>query len=202
MKLNKAIGFLAILAVLILTLAACGDNSPTTGPVAAPTTAAMTSAAATTAAMTSTAAMTTAAMTTPAATTAAMTSMAAMTTAAPTTAAMTSMTAMTSMAATSAAATSSAATTQAAAGGKAMEITISDFNYMPDTLTVPVGTKVTWINKDSVAHTVTSDDSGGPLKSSLIDQNKTFEYTFDKAGTYAYHCEPHPFMKAKIVVQP
>jgi amicyanin len=83
-----------------------------------------------------------------------------------------------------------------------MEISITNFSFSPDTITIPVGTKVTWTNKDSVGHTVTSDDTGGVLKSPLIEQNKTFEYTFDKAGTYAYHCTPHPFMKAKIIVTP
>ncbi|OJV98368.1 MAG: hypothetical protein BGO39_16255 [Chloroflexi bacterium 54-19] len=109
-----------------------------------------------------------------------------------TSAAMTTSTAMTTAAMTSGSGSSNS---------KTMEINIDNFSFMPDTLTIPVGTKVIWTNKDSVGHTVTSDDSGGPLKSPLIDQGKTFEFTFDKAGTYSYHCEPHPFMKGKIIVQ-
>ena len=197
MKFNKGLNILAILLLLTITLAACGDNTATTAPAAAPTTgAAMTTAAMTTAAMMTTpAAMTTAAMTTPAATTSA-TTMAPMTTASTTMAPMTSMPAMTTAAMT----TTSAGSGQAASG-KMMEITISNFSFMPDTLTVPVGTKVVWTNKDSVGHTVTSDDTGGPLKSPLIDQGKTFEFTFDKAGTYSYHCTPHPFMKGTVIVR-
>ncbi len=199
MKLNKILIPGLLLMLLTVTLAACGDNAATTGPAAAPTTAAMTTAVMTTAAMTSMPAMTTAVMTTPAATTAAMPSMAVMTTPAATTMApVTGMAAMT----TPAAMTTGAAGATQAMSGKTMEISISDFSFSPDTLTIPVGTKVIWTNKDSVGHTVTSDDTGGLLKSSLIEQNKTYEYTFDKAGTYAYHCEPHPFMKARIIVQP
>ncbi|MDB5080680.1 MAG: plastocyanin [Chloroflexi bacterium] len=184
MKPGKKYNFLGLVLLLSLLLAACGDNTATTvpAPAAAPTTAAMvmspgTSMSAMTTAMTTSAAMTMAAMTTPATTTTtAAATMAAMTTAAP------------------------ATTTAAAASAKVIEINIADFKYAPETITIPVGTKVIWTNKDSSAHTVTSDESGGPLKSPLFDQGKTFEYTFDKAGTYAYHCEPHPFMKGKIVV--
>jgi amicyanin len=93
-------------------------------------------------------------------------------------------------------------TVAGAASGKVMQVTIADFKFAPESLTIPVGTKVIWTNNDSVSHTVTGDDTGSPLKSDLIPQGKTFEYTFSKAGTYAYHCTPHPFMKATIIVTP
>ncbi|MDB5080611.1 MAG: Blue (Type 1) copper protein [Chloroflexi bacterium] len=80
-----------------------------------------------------------------------------------------------------------------------MNITIQGFAFSPNTITIPVGTKVIWTNKDTVGHTVTSD-SGGVLNSPLIAQNQTFEYTFTTAGTFNYHCAPHPNMKANIVV--
>ena len=80
-----------------------------------------------------------------------------------------------------------------------MNITIQGFAFSPATMTIPVGTKVIWTNKDSVAHTVTSD-SGGVLNSALIPQNTTFEFTFTTAGTFSYHCTPHPNMKANIIV--
>lgn len=186
MKLSKKITFLGLVLLLVsLVLAACGDNTstPNSAPAAAPTTAAPT-----TAAMTTGAVITTSAAMTTAASTAAMTPGASM-------AAMTPSAAMT----TGAAITTSAAM---ASSGKEMQITISDFKFAPDTITIPVGTKVIWTNKDSVGHTVTGDDTSGPLKADLIPQGKTFEYTFDKAGTYAYHCTPHPFMKATIIVTP
>lgn len=78
-------------------------------------------------------------------------------------------------------------------------ITISGFAFDPQSLTVKVGTKVTWTNHDGVTHTVTADDktfSSGPLSS-----GKSFSFTFTKAGTYTYHCSMHPGMKATIVVQ-
>ena len=80
-----------------------------------------------------------------------------------------------------------------------MTVNIQGFAFAPATITIPVGTKVIWTNKDTAAHTVTSD-SGGVLNSPLIPQNGTFEFTFTTAGTFSYHCTPHPNMKANIVV--
>ncbi len=186
MKSNKLYLLVAGLLLAVL-LSACGDNTPTptttSAPAAAPTTAPAPTKAATTAAATT--AVTTAAATT-AATTAAATTMPAM--------AMT-----TAAATTTAVATTSAAATTASAEAKTMNITIQDFKFAPDTLTIPVGTKVIWTNKDTSSHTVTGD-SAKTLDSPLIKPNDKFEFTFTQAGTFEYHCEPHPFMKAKIVV--
>src|SRR5206468_4126059 len=110
--------------------------------------------------------MTTAAAMTTGASMAAMTTSAAMTTpASMTTGTATTMAAMTPGTTMAAMTTGSAMTTPAAAAptsGKVMEINIADFKFAPDTLTIPAGTKVIWTNKDSTAHTVTSDNSGGP----------------------------------------
>ncbi len=86
----------------------------------------------------------------------------------------------------------------ASTGGNS--VTIAGFAFSPQSLTVPVGTKVTWTNNDGVAHTVTSDD-GKTFDSSSISPGSTYSFTFTKAGTYTYHCSIHPNMKATIVVQ-
>ncbi len=78
-------------------------------------------------------------------------------------------------------------------------VTISGFAFSPTKLTVKKGATVTWTNKDSTAHTVTSD-GGGMLDSGTLDQGEMYTMTFDAAGTFAYHCELHPNMKATIVV--
>lgn len=82
----------------------------------------------------------------------------------------------------------------------AQSVSIKNFAYSPASMTVPVGTTVTWTNNDSVAHTVTSD-SGKILDSGTIQPGQTFSFTFTKAGTYAYHCAIHPRMKATMTVQ-
>ena len=79
------------------------------------------------------------------------------------------------------------------------EVKIDNFSFGPDTLTVPVGTTVTWTNRDDIPHTVVSTD--GVFKSKVRDTDEKFSYTFAKAGTYPYYCSVHPKMTAKIVVQ-
>jgi amicyanin len=78
------------------------------------------------------------------------------------------------------------------------------FAFSPATLTIKTGTTVTWKNTTSVPHTVTSDDGksfDSGTANPIAAQTGTFSFTFTTAGTYAYHCEIHPFMKATIIVQ-
>ncbi|HZR99919.1 MAG TPA: cupredoxin family copper-binding protein [Chloroflexota bacterium] len=78
-------------------------------------------------------------------------------------------------------------------------IDIQAFQYAASTLTVPVGTTVTWTNHDVEPHTVTANDRA--FASPGLETNDTFAFRFDAPGTYAYHCALHPFMTGQIVVQ-
>lgn len=82
-------------------------------------------------------------------------------------------------------------------------VTIKDYKFQPAAITVAPGTTVTWTNKDSVQHTVTSSQ-GAPVAfgSELLKQDETFSYTFQKTGTYPYYCKPHPYMKGTVYVVP
>jgi plastocyanin len=79
------------------------------------------------------------------------------------------------------------------------EVKIDNFSFGPETLTVPVGATVTWVNRDDIPHTVVSTD--GVFKSKVRDTDEQFSYTFVKAGTYPYYCSVHPKMTGKVVVQ-
>jgi len=79
------------------------------------------------------------------------------------------------------------------------QVKIDNFSFGPQTLTVPVGTTVTWTNRDDIPHTIVSTD--GVFKSKVRDTDETFSYTFTKAGTYTYFCSVHPKMTGKIIVQ-
>ncbi len=79
------------------------------------------------------------------------------------------------------------------------EVKIDNFSFGPGTLTVPVGTTVTWTNRDDVPHTVVSTE--GAFKSKVLDTDDEFSFTFNKAGEYAYFCSVHPKMTGKVVVQ-
>ena len=58
--------------------------------------------------------------------------------------------------------------------------------FHPGSLTVKVGTTITWLNKDPAYHSVVAD--GGQFKSGLLAIGQLFSFTFDQAGTYPYHC--------------
>ncbi len=79
------------------------------------------------------------------------------------------------------------------------EVKIDNFSFGPGTLTVPVGTIVTWTNRDDIPHTVVSTD--GVFKSKVLDTDEKFSFTFSKPGTYPYFCSIHPKMTGKVIVQ-
>lgn len=78
-------------------------------------------------------------------------------------------------------------------------ITIENFAYSPSSTTVKVGTTVTWTNKDSVAHTVTTSSGPEKFDSGSLASGKTFSFTFTKAGDYKYFCSFHPSMPSATV---
>ncbi len=73
--------------------------------------------------------------------------------------------------------------------------------FVPGSVTILEGDTVTWSNTTSASHTVTSDDSSGPIKSSQIKSNGTYSLTFSKIGTFKYHCDSHPTQGGAIVVK-
>jgi plastocyanin len=87
------------------------------------------------------------------------------------------------------------ASTSSSAG---TEVSIANFAFSPDTLTVKAGTTVMWTNHDTTAHTVTADDKS--FDSGNLQPGQSFSFMFTQAGTFSYHCSIHPNMKATIVV--
>jgi plastocyanin len=78
-------------------------------------------------------------------------------------------------------------------------VKIDNFSFGPAAVTVPLGTTVTWTNRDDIPHTVVSTD--GVFKSKALDTDDKFSFTFSKPGTYAYFCSIHPKMTGQIIVQ-
>jgi plastocyanin len=77
---------------------------------------------------------------------------------------------------------------------------ISDFKFAPTPVTIKAGQTVLFINDDSDAHTVTSDDKS--FDSGGLDTHDKWLHTFTKPGKYSYFCALHPYMKAVVVVTP
>ena len=77
----------------------------------------------------------------------------------------------------------------------------ASLGFEPSNITIVIGVNntVVWKNEDSDWHTATSDipefDSG------VIQPGGSFTHTFLRAGTYAYHCDPHPWMTGVVIVK-
>lgn len=67
-------------------------------------------------------------------------------------------------------------------------IKISNFKFEPGRVTIPAGTTIVWMNEGG-RHTVEADK--GEFKSPVLTEGKSFEFKFDRPGTYAYHCGFH-----------
>jgi plastocyanin len=129
-----------------------------------------------------------------------------------TTAAITTSTTTTAAATAAPAATTPAASTQSsqdqvlkagqtkpahAAGDPG--VTIVDFSFSPGSITVHVGDTVTWTNNGKQPHTATAND--GSFNTPQLKNGQSASHTFTKAGTFAYICAIHPFMKGTVVVE-
>jgi plastocyanin len=84
--------------------------------------------------------------------------------------------------------------------GPKATITINNFTFAPAALTVPVGTVVTWVNRDDIPHTIVEKEKA--FRTKALDTDDSYSFTFTKAGEFAYICGLHPFMTGKVIVTP
>lgn len=77
-------------------------------------------------------------------------------------------------------------------------IGIDNFAFVPATLTIPVGSTVTWINHDEEPHTVAASD--GSFHSPGMGSQASYSHTFPAPGKFDYVCSIHPFMHGTVVV--
>jgi len=78
-------------------------------------------------------------------------------------------------------------------------VNIQNSAFAPPTTTIKVGDTVTWTNRDAFSHTSTSDT--GAWNTGVITAGASGSFTFTSAGTFAYHCSIHSFMKGTVIVQ-
>ena len=88
---------------------------------------------------------------------------------------------------------------QAAAAADGTHVVVDNFSFAPATATIPVGTTVTWTNRDDIPHNVVSPEQ--KFKSPVLDTSEKFSHTFAVAGTYKYYCSIHPRMTGQVVVR-
>jgi len=100
---------------------------------------------------------------------------------------------------------SPSSSTQASSGSGGNTVTLSGLAFSPTSLTVKVGTTVTFKNNDSVDHTVTNGKNGTPDANAAFDKSlpsgQSVDITFDKAGTFNVTCKIHSSMNMTVTVQ-
>jgi plastocyanin len=90
----------------------------------------------------------------------------------------------------------------APAPANAHEVVISDYKFVPQTLTVPVGTTVRWVNRDNAPHTATHRSFGSEaFDTGDLVRDGAFIHTFKTPGHYPYLCMLHQGMQGTIVVE-
>jgi len=97
-----------------------------------------------------------------------------------------------------AAALTLAAAAPAAAPPNAAAVHIQNFRFGPQTLTIPAGTTVTFVNDDEEPHNVTAVDHS--YRSPILNPGARFTHQYAAPGDYPYFCALHPHMTGHIVV--
>jgi plastocyanin len=79
-------------------------------------------------------------------------------------------------------------------------VTIDNYAFTPEKVTVHPGDTVIWQNKDSAPHTATALD-GKSFDSGAMDPGGSWSFAFKTAGVYEYRCSIHPDMRGTITVR-
>lgn len=91
----------------------------------------------------------------------------------------------------------SAATAQAADA----LVTIDNFTFAPDRVTIEAGTRVVWLNRDDIPHTIVDAADPKGARSPPLDTAESYTRVFPTPGTYRYFCSLHPHMQGTVVVR-
>ncbi len=84
-------------------------------------------------------------------------------------------------------------------GQAAADVKVHAMKYSTDTVRIAAGQIVRWSNDDPLDHTITFDVEGPA--SGALPARGSYAVKFERAGTYPYHCTPHPFMTGVVIVR-
>ena len=93
---------------------------------------------------------------------------------------------------------SAAAVRAARSQDNAVAVNIDNFAFTPATITIRLGTVVTWTNRDDIPHVVLV--TALKIRSNVMDTGESFSQRFDTTGGFDYFCALHPHMKGKVIV--
>jgi plastocyanin len=80
------------------------------------------------------------------------------------------------------------------------KVAIDNFVFSPAQISVKKGTRVVFVNRDDIPHSVVTTD--GKIRSKALDTDDSFAFVFDKPGEFVYFCGLHPHMRGTIMVTP
>ena len=79
------------------------------------------------------------------------------------------------------------------------KVSIANFAFTPEEITIRPGESVTWTNDDGAPHGLKFHD--GAQGTDLLLPGASFSRRFDQPGTYDYNCSVHPYMTGRVVVR-
>jgi len=88
------------------------------------------------------------------------------------------------------------ATSETGVEGKTVDVSIKDFAFNPEAVTISAGDTVRWTNLDSITHTIKGPD----FESDTLRDGDSYSFVFTKPGVYEYECSIHPSMKGTVTV--
>lgn len=78
-------------------------------------------------------------------------------------------------------------------------VTVQNLSFTPSVIRVKPGQTITWINRDDFVHTATANNKR--FDTGTVAPGQRAQIAFEETGTFPYHCTPHPFMKASVIVE-
>lgn len=85
--------------------------------------------------------------------------------------------------------------------GETVTVTVKDMVFDPASVTIKPGDTVKWVWDAALPHDVVSDEGSPAEYNSELMTEGEYSYTYEEAGTYGYHCTPHPMMTGEVIVQ-
>lgn len=85
--------------------------------------------------------------------------------------------------------------------GETVVVKVKDMEFDPASVTIKPGDTVKWEWEASLPHDVVSDDDAPEAYNSELITEGEYSYTYEEAGTYGYHCTPHPTMTGEVIVE-
>ena len=84
-------------------------------------------------------------------------------------------------------------------------VQIDKLKYLTPEVKIKAGESVTWTNLEVMPHNVhfvaAKIGADKDLMGAMLTAKQSYTVKFNTPGTYDYHCTPHPFMRAKVVVE-